>query len=183
MRIIIVEVIPKRLSREGDTHSKAFDPLKLPPVAPPRSLPRVAISDGKPCQRSGTICCSIPGKCEQGGSVETLFWSSSFTLMRLVPDPACLWDDLFSWACPHAVDRGGYRHWGWGWRGGGLPLPCLQLAKIRTPHRPHPARPPASSPAPRGGGSHGDTRWKAVPWIAAIWNKQVGFNKANKSAL
>jgi len=22
-----------------------------------------------------------------------------------------------------------------------------------------------------------------VPWIAAIWNKQVGFNKANKSAL
>jgi len=29
-----------------------------------------------------------------------------------------------------------------------------------------------------GGGSHGDTRWKAVPLIAAILNKQVGFNKA-----
>ena len=39
------------------------------------------------------------------------------------------------------------------------PLPCLcsQYASI-----PHPARPPASSPAPRGGGSRGDTQGKAV---------------------
>jgi len=50
---------------------------------------------------------------------------------------------------------------GVGLTGRGLPLPCLtQRPAHLTPHL---ARPPASSPAPRGGGSHGDTRWKAVP--------------------
>ena len=37
---------------------------------------------------------------------------------------------------------------GVGLTGRGLPLPCLQRVKIRACRRPHPARPPASSPAP-----------------------------------
>jgi hypothetical protein len=45
-------------------------------------------------------------------------------------------------------------------QGAKSPLPCLwvQCAGI-----PHPSRPPASSPAPRGGGSRGDTRGKPYP--------------------
>ncbi|WP_214021175.1 hypothetical protein, partial [Methanoculleus sp.] len=42
------EVVPKHCYREGDTRSKLFECLKLPPVAPPRTLPRVAIPNGKP---------------------------------------------------------------------------------------------------------------------------------------
>ena len=42
------EVVPKRCYREGDTRSKTFGLLKLPPVAPPRTLPQMAISNGKP---------------------------------------------------------------------------------------------------------------------------------------
>ncbi|WP_214020528.1 GyrI-like domain-containing protein, partial [Methanoculleus sp.] len=42
------EVVPKCRYREGDTRSKLFECLKLPPVAPPRTLPRVAIPNGKP---------------------------------------------------------------------------------------------------------------------------------------
>ena len=53
---------------------------------------------------------------------------------------------------------------GVGLTGRGLPLPCL--AQRTAPPSPHPARPPASSPAPGGGGSHGDTQGKAVPRIA-----------------
>ncbi len=44
-------VVPKCLCREGDTRSH-LAVLKLPPVAPPRPLPRVAIPGGKPCQGS-----------------------------------------------------------------------------------------------------------------------------------
>ncbi|CCJ37418.1 hypothetical protein BN140_2495 [Methanoculleus bourgensis MS2] len=52
---------------------------------------------------------------------------------------------------------------GVGLTGRGLPPHLAQ----RTAHSsPHPARPPASSPAPWGGGSHGDTQGKAVPRIA-----------------
>ena len=82
----------------------------------------------------------------------------------------------------------GYHHGGWGRRGGGKsPLPCLCIQYAPTSLSPgqggareargtppedlcfqcagipHPARPPASSPAPRGGGSRGDIRGKAVP--------------------
>ncbi len=47
-------------------------------------------------------------------------------------------------------------------RGGGrAPLPCLH--QIGDTCNPHPARPPASSPAPLGTGAvRGDTPWKAV---------------------
>ncbi|GLI47829.1 hypothetical protein MBOURGENBZM_26210 [Methanoculleus bourgensis] len=43
----------------------------------------------------------------------------------------------------------------------------------RSPPSPHPARPAASSPAPRGGGSHGDIRWNAAPGGGA----DAGFPK------
>jgi len=69
--------------------------------------------------------------------------------------------------------------WGVGLTGRDLPLPCLAR---RSAHLIDPTL-PGLLPRPKGGGSHGDTRWEAVPRIAAIWNKQVGFNKANKSAL
>jgi hypothetical protein len=53
----------------------------------------------------------------------------------------------------------GYRPWGEGptGRGGKPPSPVSPGSDTRNPH---PARPPASSPAPSrgGGGSHGDTR-------------------------
>ncbi len=85
---------------------------------------------------------------------------------------------LLSRASPHAVDRDGYRHWGWGLTGRGRPPP-LSRVKIRISQAP--PRPRfALLPRPGGGGSHGDTRWKAVPRSEAIWNKQVGFNKAEK---
>ena len=49
-------------------------------------------------------------------------------------------------------------------RGEGLPLPYLQRVKIRARHQPHPTPPALRAPPPllKGGGSHGDTRWKAV---------------------
>jgi hypothetical protein len=43
----------------------------------------------------------------------------------------------------------------------------------RSHPSPHPARPAASSPAPRGGGSHGDIRWNAAPGGGA----DAGFPK------
>ena len=52
--VLVVEAIPKRLCRKGDTRSKTFGLLKLPPVAPPRTLPRVAIVNGKPFQQFDT---------------------------------------------------------------------------------------------------------------------------------
>ncbi len=108
---------------------------------------------------------------------------------------------LFSRACPQAVDRGDYRHSGW--RGGGLP--CLHVVMdLCNPHHPRFALLP-----PRGGGQcvaigyaptgHRwrrprvlDLRWtqhpehehrtcaaSELPLTAAIWSKQVGFNKAH----
>lgn len=60
--LVMMEFVPKCLCREGDTRSKLFEFLKLPPVAPPRPLledlrssrtpavpavvPRVAICEG-----------------------------------------------------------------------------------------------------------------------------------------
>ena len=50
-------------------------------------------------------------------------------------------------------------------RGGGADGEGVSPSPVSTAswgtRNPHPARPPASSP-PQGGGSHGDTRWKAV---------------------
>ena len=47
----------------------------------------------------------------------------------------------------------------------GIPTPpgLRRGIPVRFFGSPHPARPSASSPAPGGGGSQGDTQWKAVP--------------------
>jgi hypothetical protein len=81
--------------------------------------------------------------------------------------------------------------WGGGGRGGGgpsphKPPPLVHRFRIsrsylafvpspteRSPPSPHPTRAAASSPAPRGGGSHGDIRWNAAPGGGA----DAGFPK------
>ena len=59
----MIEVVPKRCYREGDTPSH-LTVLKLPPVAPPRTLPRVAINDACPKGRQSlsTARCDIQWK-------------------------------------------------------------------------------------------------------------------------
>ena len=96
------------------------------------------------------------------GSGEALFWLSFFP-DEIGAGPGLKFDlfllkhVLMPWTVV-AITMGV------GLTGRGRPLPHLAQ---RTAHpSPHPARPPASSPAPWGGGSHGDTQGKAVPRIA-----------------
>ena len=95
------------------------------------------------------------------GSGEALFWLSFFP-DEIGAGPGLKFDlfllkhVLMSWTVVAIA-------MGVGMTGRGLPPHLAQ----RTAHSsPHPARPPASSPAPWGGGSHGDTQGKAVPRIA-----------------
>ena len=95
--------------------------------------------------------------------------------MRLVRDPACrttffLGHVLMQWtvvAIAIGVGLDGE---------GGTPSPVSREDPHTSSTPPHPAS--GLLPRPRGGGSHGDTPGKAVPRIAAIWNKQVGFQQS-----
>jgi len=89
---------------------------------------------------------------------------------------------LLSWACPHAVNRGGYRHWGGADGEGVSPSPVSNSR--RSTHFVDPARPPASSPAPRAGAVMaipGGKLCPGVPSVAAIWNKLVEFQQSRGS--
>ena len=65
--------------------------------------------------------------------------------------------------------------------GVGLPAPVSRNDSHISPAPPRPRF--ALLPRPGGGGSHGDTRGKAVPRNAAIQNKQVAFQQSPFLAL
>lgn len=61
-----IEAAPKHHPREGNTCSKTPGLFKFPPVAPPRSLPRVVICDGRasgagtPSGATPFVCLNVP---------------------------------------------------------------------------------------------------------------------------
>ena len=66
---------------------------------------------------------------------------------------------------------------GVGLTGRGLPSP-VSNPHSSTPINPTPPALRAPPPPARGGGSHGDTRWKAVYRSATIESQQVGFQQS-----